>query len=80
MEAYSNPTKSNMKKKMGSPPPALNRVNKTNLSSRQPRRLKFDMEAYLNKNKRNIKKKIRGHLPPHPNPALNRVNKKKYKF
>ena len=62
MEAYFNPTKRNIKKKkLGSPPPpnpALNRVNKKNLSSRTPKRVKFDMEAYLNPTKRNIKKTI----------------------
>ena len=46
------------------PPPALNRVNDCNLGSRQPRRLKFDMQAYFNPTKRNL-----GQL------TLNRVNK-----
>ena len=41
---------------MSPPNPVLNRVNKKNLSSRQPRRLKFDIQAYFNPNKRNMNK------------------------
>ena len=61
MEAYLNKNKRNIKKKIRGhlpPSPALNRVNKKNISSRQPRRVKFDMEAYMNPTKRNMKKKI----------------------
>ena len=81
MQVYFNPTKRNLKKKkMGSPdltllpPPltALNRVNKCKLSSRQPRRLKFDMQAYFNPTKRNLKKKL---TPTSPTLTLNRANK-----
>ena len=60
MQTYFNQTKINLKKKIGvtwahPPTPALNRVNDCNLGSRQPRRLKFDMQAYFNPTKRNLK-------------------------
>ena len=40
------------------PTPASNRVNDCNLGSRQPRRLKFDMQVYFNPTKRNLFKKL----------------------
>ena len=48
-------------------------VNDCNLGSRQPRRLKFDMQAYFNPTKRNLFKNW-GQLP------LNRVNKCHMRF
>ena len=59
MQAYFNPTKRNIKKKIrfNPPPPILTlyRVKKSKSNSRQPRRLKFDMQAYFNPTKRNMR-------------------------
>ena len=60
MQAYFNPTKRNIKKKIRfNPPPILTlyRVKKSKSNSRQPRRLKFDMQAYFNPTKRNMREK-----------------------
>ena len=64
------------------PPPrppnlTLNWLKQNNRSSRQPRRLKFNMQAYFNPTKRNMReKKMKSHNPP-PSLTLNRVRKSK---
>ena len=73
MEAHLITTKRNLKKKIGvtSPSPqtlTLNRVKICNLSSKHPRRLKFDNSAYFNQTKRNLKKKK---FTPTPSQNLN---------
>ena len=58
IKAYFNPTRRNIKKKLGSPP--HNRVKPKNSSStsRQPRKLKFGMQVSFKPTRRNIKKRI----------------------
>ena len=51
------------------PPPTKNFLT----SSRQPRRVKFDLEAHFNPTKRNLKKKIWVTWPPSPTLILDRV-------
>jgi hypothetical protein len=69
MQSYFNPTKRNMKKKIGvtlTPPskptnqPRLNRVKTNKSTSKQHRKLKFGMQSYINPNK---EIKQLGHLP-----------------
>ena len=64
LQAYFNPTKRNLKKKIGVTwPPSLPRLKKglwlyKSTTSMQHRRVKFNMKAYFNPTKRNLKKKM----------------------